>query len=128
MLRSAAVPAPVTTNSSRRSCGLGGRDTAGRDTDAHHVPQCPKLSSLGAKMLCMAEEMVQRVKPARRDVELKDLTILVRADGNPFAVRCFTEAEYGEAERYATEIHGELVDVSWPRLTDSTAAADQSLS
>lgn len=76
-------------------------------------------------MLSMAEEMVQRVKPARRDVELKDLTILVRADGNPFAVRSFTEAEHDEAERYAAEIDGELVDVSWPRLTDPSASDDQ---
>lgn len=73
----------------------------------------------------MADEMTQRIKPRRTDVELKDLNILVRKDGDPFAIQTFTDAERTDAERYAAEIGGEMVDISWPKKTDE---AGQSVS
>ncbi|WP_396900316.1 hypothetical protein [Mycolicibacterium sp.] len=44
-----------------------------------------------------------RVAPKRRDVELNDLTILVRVPGNPVATAVFTADEHDEAQRYADE-------------------------
>ena len=73
----------------------------------------------------MADEMTQRIKPRRTDVELRDLNILVRKDGDPFAVQTFTDAEHADAERYATEIGGEIVDISWPK---KAIEVDQSVS
>lgn len=65
------------------------------------------------------------MKPRRPDLELKDLTILVRKEGDPFAVQTFTDAEQADAERYAAEIGGEVVDISWPRKGDT---GDRSMS
>lgn len=50
-------------------------------------------------------DMRVRVAPKRRDVELADLTILVRVPDNPTATAVFTAGEQQEADQYAAE-HG----------------------
>lgn len=51
----------------------------------------------------MSESPVEsRVKP-RGSEKLSELTLIVRPPGRPAEIRTFTDAQRGEAERYATD-------------------------
>ncbi len=44
-----------------------------------------------------------------REAQIADFTMLVRVPGQPAAVRVYTDAEEGEAARYASEVGGVVV-------------------
>lgn len=57
----------------------------------------------------VSEPLVQRQKPRGGDVELADLTLIVRPPGRPTEIRAFTDDQRAEAEAYAAE-HGVTVE------------------
>lgn len=71
------------------------------------------MSLPGAMVCAVSEPLVQRQKPRGGDVELADLTLIVRPHWSK--IRTFTDAQRAEAEAYAAE-HGAVVE-SLP-LTD----------
>lgn len=58
-------------------------------------------------VLAVSEPLVQRQKPRGGDVELADLTLIVRPHWSK--IRTFTDAQRAEAEAYAAE-HGAQVE------------------
>ncbi|OBK40315.1 hypothetical protein A5658_22030 [Mycobacterium sp. 1245111.1] len=58
-----------------------------------------------------------RIRQSRRCADtsgISDLTALVTVPGRPDAVRAFTEAEAGEAARYAADTGGNIVALPPP--------------
>lgn len=56
----------------------------------------------------MSEPTARQQKPSRAPVPLKDLELIVRPPGNPFAIQAFTAAERIDAELYAAEVGAEV--------------------
>lgn len=57
----------------------------------------------------MTAEYTTQVKPTRARVALRELTLIVRVDGQPAAVRTFTADQAREAQAYADQ-HGSTVE------------------
>lgn len=56
----------------------------------------------------MSDPITRQQKPIRPQVPLRELELLVRPPGNPYAIQAFTAAERIDAELFAAEVGAEV--------------------
>lgn len=81
-----------------------------------HRESCLWVSARELTMVCVTEDgsgLSVRQTPRRRSsaVEVADFTMMVRVPGRPTAIRVFTEDERAEANEYAVETGGTVVEL-----------------